>query len=609
MPVFSGGENVGILTDVPGTIRFSPLIGEVIRLSEYGVLDDEKISSLLKNKVSPDELSNALGEIRELFRNVPRKMPFLWQEKLVSSLYFDLPEDNSKAADLVRRAIDFFGGQLDHAVFLTFNVKSISDLSSLASLCGALAASHDHSYKIVVECFAELAGEEIVEFVLSGDCEVKLLLDCRKNPNSALKRVGPIVKQLTASRVISARIIRPDLLRDDLEKAVSDLSRMGVGIIESGYGECSLFDCGRNIENTDKSQPTHSSAAANVAEILNHLTTLSSFSPKAFACGAGKWYRAISVNGDIFPCYRFIGSSEYRLGSIECAPPREQTGDEFAVFGGQEREECRICWARFICGGGCIADWKDHTDKPRARDGVRCDNIRRNIKAAALLSADRSSAGKLILQKRIDLLRKHSPQFRFPDAAPPGDALVLSTVGKSMFPLFKSGTGLRIEFLHPNQLRAGDILSYVRNDKIITHRLILRLRRMPDIYFYEKGDNGFFQEVRPQEIVGRISQFKNEDMSGWISTAGFLIRLSGKAIVLYTIAAWSLVFVAKFAINYVSLLVRMRFNFSGAARSLLTGLRFEFRSGALLGLINSPVRLADRFVLLIYRTAGKIWTA
>lgn len=70
------------------------------------------------------------------------------------------------------------------------------------------------------------------------------------------------------------------------------------------------------------------------------------------ACGAGNNLYAISTNGDIYPCQRFVGSKEAILGNVFEGDDKQRdllkkvTIDNF--------KKCSDCWIRNLCVGGCI---------------------------------------------------------------------------------------------------------------------------------------------------------------------------------------------------------------------------------------------------------------
>lgn len=74
-------------------------------------------------------------------------------------------------------------------------------------------------------------------------------------------------------------------------------------------------------------------------------------------CGAGHEYIAVSPEGDIYPCHQFVGQEEYKLGSVNNPDSglRQDIVEEFRRANIYSKEECRSCWARFLCSGGCHA--------------------------------------------------------------------------------------------------------------------------------------------------------------------------------------------------------------------------------------------------------------
>ncbi len=605
--VESSGENVGILTDYPATMRFSPAIRELLGFSQDGILDVDGAISSLGDRFNVSELNDAINELKDLLRGIRGREELKWDPQLVSALYLDLPENDLKAADLINRAVSFFEPQFSRTVHLTLSLKSPVIFPSVSHLCKKLMASKKHSYTLLFQIPIEIVDRQFVDFVLSSSCEVKLLFRYGDDPRAALKHIPVVVKRLISNRVVSARIDGPPIPRDAAMETLHALKLMGIGLIQFGYGKCDVFNESPKVWHHIQSNGYFSAGEASIAEIVGHQATLNSFTPRTFACGAGRWYRAVSQDGEIFPCHGLIGESRFCLGSVEITSIDHGSQKKFAPVSVQDREECADCWAKFICGGGCIAQWEKDHRHPSTVSETRCNNIRGNIKTAALLSADRGAAGRLLLQKNIDFLQRHNPQFPYVDGRASEDTLVLSTVGQSMFPLFKSRTELRIEFLHPDQIKTGDIFSYIRNNKIITHRFVLRINLMSNSYIYEKGDNGFFQEVNPNEIVGRITHFKNEGMLNFIPTKSLPLKLAGKIIALYSVLSWAFIFVMKYGFSYVRHLFRARFNFRDSVRRFTAAQKFALKSQRILDVLNFPVKQIDRLLLLTYKIKELSW--
>lgn len=73
-------------------------------------------------------------------------------------------------------------------------------------------------------------------------------------------------------------------------------------------------------------------------------------SKRSFFCGVGRGQLAVGVLGDVYPCHRFVGQERFRLGSIYDAEPFDTGKFRSSI----ESRSCSVCWARHICGGGCL---------------------------------------------------------------------------------------------------------------------------------------------------------------------------------------------------------------------------------------------------------------
>ena len=73
-------------------------------------------------------------------------------------------------------------------------------------------------------------------------------------------------------------------------------------------------------------------------------------------CGAGRTFYAVGPQGDIYPCFRFVGLSKYRLGDLSGISSERVKW--FTASSGRtydQRIECQRCWAASLCGGPCYA--------------------------------------------------------------------------------------------------------------------------------------------------------------------------------------------------------------------------------------------------------------
>lgn len=89
----------------------------------------------------------------------------------------------------------------------------------------------------------------------------------------------------------------------------------------------------------------------------NRVVRVMGYSVRRTSCGAGRSFIGVGPDGDLYPCFRFIGLEPYRIGRLS-------TGlDAGAVIAFQHgpgrsyerRTPCHECWAAPLCGGPCFA--------------------------------------------------------------------------------------------------------------------------------------------------------------------------------------------------------------------------------------------------------------
>ena len=73
-------------------------------------------------------------------------------------------------------------------------------------------------------------------------------------------------------------------------------------------------------------------------------------------CGSGTEYLAVTPWGDLYPCHQFVGNPAYKIGSLSDGSFDMELSHRFSCLNIYTREECRDCWARFYCSGGCQAN-------------------------------------------------------------------------------------------------------------------------------------------------------------------------------------------------------------------------------------------------------------
>ena len=106
-------------------------------------------------------------------------------------------------------------------------------------------------------------------------------------------------------------------------------------------------------------------------------------------CGSGTEYMAVTPWGDLYPCHQFVGEEKFRLGDIWKGVENTKIQDDFMACNVYAREECRNCWARLYCSGGCAANAYHATGSVRGVYESGCKLFRKRMECAIMAEIDR----------------------------------------------------------------------------------------------------------------------------------------------------------------------------------------------------------------------------
>ena len=104
-------------------------------------------------------------------------------------------------------------------------------------------------------------------------------------------------------------------------------------------------------------------------------------------CGSGTEYMAVTPWGDLYPCHQFVGEETYKLGDIWNGVTNDALREEFRACNAYARPECKDCWAKLYCSGGCAANAYHATGRIQGVYAPGCELFKKRIECAIMMKA------------------------------------------------------------------------------------------------------------------------------------------------------------------------------------------------------------------------------
>ena len=302
--------------------------------------------------------------------------------------------------------VDFFGGEP------LMNFEVVKRLVAYARSTEQAAGKH---FRFTLTTNGVLIDDDVIDFANREMSNVVLSLDGRKEIHDRFRvdmagrgsfdRIVPKFQKLVAARGGKNYYMRgtfthanPDFLEDI--KAMLDL----------GFNELSMEPvvcaAGDPMALTEADLPVVCEQYEKLADLMIErrragkpftfyhymidLTAGPCIYKRISGCGSGTEYMAVTPTGDLYPCHQFVGETAFRLGDVWAGVTNEDVRADFAACNVYAREECRTCWARLYCSGGCAANAYHATGSVRGVYAYGCKLFKKRMECAIAVAVDKA---------------------------------------------------------------------------------------------------------------------------------------------------------------------------------------------------------------------------
>lgn len=303
--------------------------------------------------------------------------------------------------------VDFFGGEP------LMNFQVVEDLVKYGR---AQEKIHDKKFRFTLTTNGVLLDDHIMEFANKEMSNVVLSIDGRKevhdhmrpsrNGKGSYDIIVPKFKKLAESRNQTDYYVRGTFTRNNLDFS-EDVKHLG-GL---GFKQISVEpvvtdpedpysireeDLPLIYEEYDKLakymiEEDKAGQGFNFFHFMIDLSGGPCVAKRLSGCGSGTEYLAVNPWGDLYPCHQFVGQEEFLMGNVFDGINKPDTVEEFRHTSVYSKEECKNCFAKFYCSGGCAAN--SYNSKGNINDtyDIGCDLQRKRVECAIMLKVAETS--------------------------------------------------------------------------------------------------------------------------------------------------------------------------------------------------------------------------
>lgn len=303
--------------------------------------------------------------------------------------------------------VDFFGGE----PLMNFDV-----VKQLVEYARSIEKEKNKNFRFTLTTNGMLIDDDVIEFSNREMSNVVLSLDGRKeihdryrvdyNGNGSWEKIVPKFQKFVKERGGKNYYMRgtfthanPDFLEDIktmLDLGFTELSMEPVVTSPDDPSALTEDDMPIIFEQYEKLAQLmlERNAEGKPFTFYHYMIDLKSgpcIYKRISGCGSGTEYMAVTPWGDLYPCHQFVGDEKFKLGDIWNGVDNKETQNEFASCNVYARKECRDCWAKLYCSGGCAANAYHSTGSVRGVYKYGCELFKKRMECAIAVAAARET--------------------------------------------------------------------------------------------------------------------------------------------------------------------------------------------------------------------------
>ncbi len=297
--------------------------------------------------------------------------------------------------------VDFFGGE----PLMNFDV-----VKQLVEYARKIEKEHNKNFRFTLTTNGVLLDDDVIDYLNKEMCNVVLSLDGRKAVhdhfrvdyagNGSYDKILPKFKNLVEKRGGKDYYMRGTFTHNnvDFTKDIFHMADLGFKELSMEPVVCPPDDpYALTDEDLPKLFEQYEILAKEMVRrkkkgdgftfyhYMLDLTNGPCIYKRITGCGSGTEYVAVTPWGDLYPCHQFVGDEKYRLGDIYDGITNTKIQDKFRHCNAYSRKECKDCWAKLYCSGGCAANSYHATGDIMGVYEYGCKLFKKRIECAVMM--------------------------------------------------------------------------------------------------------------------------------------------------------------------------------------------------------------------------------
>ncbi len=315
-----------------------------------------------------------------------------------------LIENSGKRRNL---EVDFFGGE----PLMNFDV-----VKKIVEYARSIEKEHNKNFRFTLTTNGVLIDDDVIDFANRECHNVVLSLDGRKEIHDRLRRtvsgqgsydiIVPKFKKLVEARGNKGYYIRGTFTHNnpDFTKDIFHMADLGFTELSMEPVVCAPDDpyaltdediktvCEQyEILAKEMIRRKKNGKGFTFYHYMIDLTGGPCIYKRISGCGSGTEYFAVTPWGELFPCHQFVGDEKYSMGNIFDGIKNEELKNEFKLCNAYARPDCKDCWAKLYCSGGCAANAYHATGSINGVYEQGCELFKKRIECAVMIKVAESN--------------------------------------------------------------------------------------------------------------------------------------------------------------------------------------------------------------------------